>query len=594
MEENKKHDLSGQISSPSNYVPPEKITGNSGGEETDKVKKELENFKKELLKKFKFSISLSVIPANASKIFEEDEGLTKEEIERKPLHLMWIIPEDEFKNIPKKIKPELLKLVKESGQNLWVHIKTPVDIWNYGMDSKYEFLDAVGGSFPLHDTGFLGSVRVAVIHKTLVLRKFDKYVASYVIGGSLVRGAAGKDSDVDTFVIIDDTDVKRMSPLQLLERLRGIIYDYIREASALAGVKNILNVQVWLLTDFWDSVKDANPVMFTFIRDGVPLHDRGTFLPWKLLLQRGKIKPSLEAVDKFMKYGEQSDGIVKRRLLDAMVDIYWGVVTPTQALMMLAGNAPPTPKTMVSEVKKEFVDKEKIMSAKDLKFLEKAIKLFKDYEHGKLKEIPGKEIDLFLEESKTYDKNLKEMRKKLEGRLVVHTADQVYDDVFSLLKSIFGNKNKEELAKKFEIELVKKGKLQKRFLGILNDVSKIKQKVKTGKVTQESIDKVKRDAGELVRVLTEYMQRKELMAIEKGTIRIISGDKRVDVVLTDSGDFVLEGNEIRRIANGRISKSDIKEMEKSIADTQDRANLKLSDKSMKALGKIFGNFDIMF
>ena len=88
--------------------------------------------------------------------------------------------------------------------------------------------------------------------------------------------------------MIDDTDVKRMPRLQLLDRLRGMIHDYIREATAIAGVKNILNVQVYLLTDFWDKVKDSEPVMFTFIRDGVPLFDRGTFLPWKLLLQMGK------------------------------------------------------------------------------------------------------------------------------------------------------------------------------------------------------------------------------------------------------------------------------------------------------------------
>ena len=164
-------------------------------------------------------------------------------------------------------------------------------MWNYGQDSKFEFVDAIAQGYPVHDKGFLGALRVASIHKSLVLRKFDKYVASYVIGGSLVRGTAGKDSDVDVFVVVDDTDVKRMNRVELLEKLRGIIYDYIREATALAAVKNILNVQVWLLTDFWQRVKDAEPVAFTFIRDGIPLYDRGTFIPWKLLLKMGRIKP---------------------------------------------------------------------------------------------------------------------------------------------------------------------------------------------------------------------------------------------------------------------------------------------------------------
>ncbi|HIF15057.1 MAG TPA: hypothetical protein EYQ86_06990, partial [Bacteroidetes bacterium] len=68
----------------------------------------------------------------------------------------------------------------------------------------------------------------------------------YVVGGSLVRGEAIKTSDVDVTVIIDDTDVKRMPRMELKEKLRGIIYSYIQEAEAIAGVnKNTLNVQIW-------------------------------------------------------------------------------------------------------------------------------------------------------------------------------------------------------------------------------------------------------------------------------------------------------------------------------------------------------------
>ncbi|MEK6846947.1 MAG: nucleotidyltransferase domain-containing protein, partial [Nanoarchaeota archaeon] len=358
MPEKSSKGLHDQIGSPSQYVPPDKIPGAMPQvpeellKKADKLKEELEDFKKKLVKKFPFVHFLSVLPANSFKNFEEDEGLLPEEVAKKPLHIMMLIPEDQFKNIQKKIKPDVLKLAKETKQELWVHIKTEIDLWNYGLDSKYEFIDAIASSFPLYDKGLLGSLRLANIHKSLVLRKFEKYVASYVVGGSLVRGTADKTSDVDTFVIIDDTDVKRMPRLQLLEKLRGMIHDYIREATALSGTKNILNVQVYLLTDFWDNVKDANPVMFTFIRDGVPMYDRGTFLPWKLLLQMGKVKPSPEAVDKFMKYGEQNEGLVTRRMLDAMIDIYWGVVTPTQALMMLSGHAPPAPKTMVQDVQK--------------------------------------------------------------------------------------------------------------------------------------------------------------------------------------------------------------------------------------------------
>ncbi|MGV8142112.1 MAG: nucleotidyltransferase domain-containing protein [Candidatus Pacearchaeota archaeon] len=592
--------LGGQLGTNPTYTHPSKVPGAQPQipeelvHKADKLKEELEDFKKKLIKKFPFIHFLSVLPAQSFKIFEEDEGLLPEEIAKKPLHLMMLIPEDEFKNIAKKIKPEVLKLIAESKQNIWVHIKTEIDLWNYGLDSKFDFVDAIGSSFPLYDKGLLGCLRLAHIHKTLVLRKFEKYVASYVVGGSLVRGTAGKDSDVDTFVIIDDTDVKRMPRMQLLEKLRGMIQDYIREATALSAVKNPLNVQVYLLTDFWDNVKDANPVMFTFIRDGVPMYDRGTFLPWKLLLQMGKVKPSPEAVDKFMKYGEQNESLVTRRMIDAMVDIYWGVVTPTQALMMLSGHAPPAPKTMVADVKKVLVDEEKVMGMSELKFLERVIKLYKDYEHGTLKSVPGKDVDELLVESKKFDVKLKDIRKKLEARLIVHDAERSYSEVFDLLKQIFGNKSQDLLVKSMNKELIAKGKLQPRFSKTISAIVAMKSKVKSGKVTQLEMGSLRRDAIELIKELLDYAQRADLVMTEKGVLQITFGDKKGELVLTDSYVFFVEAGRIMRIENGKFNVSDKAMLEKAITETKDKAQLTLHSDSLEVLRKELGKFSISF
>ena len=600
MAEKPNKGLHDQIGSPSQYVPPDKIPGAMPQvpeellKKADKLKDELEDFKKKLVKKFPFIYFLSVLPANSFKVFEEDEGLLPEEIAKKPLHIMMLVPEEQFKNIPKKIKPEVLKLAKETKQELWMHIKTEIDLWNYGLDSKYEFIDAIASSFPLYDKGLLGSLRLANIHKSLVLRKFEKYVASYVVGGSLVRGTADKTSDVDTFVIIDDTDVKRMPRLQLLEKLRGMIHDYIREATALSGTKNVLNVQVYLLTDFWDNVKDANPVMFTFIRDGVPMYDRGTFLPWKLLLQMGKVKPSPEAVDKFMKYGEQNEGLVTRRMLDAMVDIYWGVITPTQALMMLTGHGPPAPKTMVQDVKKVLVDEEKVMGLQELKFLERAIKLYKDYEHGTLKTVPGKEVDELLVESKKYDEKLKEIRKKLEDKLIVRDAERSYSEVFDLLEKIFGKKSIIELIKDVERELISKGKLQPRFAKPLKEIINMKSKVKTGKVTQLEMNALRRDSIELVKELLDYAQRTDLVMTEKGVLQVVFGDKKGELVLTDAGAFLVEAGRVMKIENGKFNLSDKTIFEKAITSTKDKTQLTLSSEVLNALHKELGKFSISF
>jgi predicted nucleotidyltransferase len=559
----------------------------------EKVKAKLEIFKKAAVKKYAFTIAIGLLPANAYQMFEEDEGLPKEVIDSKPLHLLYIVPEDEYKNI-QKIKPELIKLIKDTGENIWLHVKTPVDLFGYGLDSKFDMLDAVSASYPIHDNGFLGALRVASIHKTLVLRKFEKYVASYVLGGSLVRGTAGKDSDVDVFVVIDDTDVKRMPRMELLEKLRGIILDYIREATALAGVKNILNVQVYLLTDFWQSVKDAHPVMFTFIRDGIPLWDRGTFIPWKLLLLTGRIKPSPEAVDMYMKQGDQTEEFVKRRLMDTMVDIFWGVTTPTQAMMMLAGEAPPVPKTIVDDVKKVFVEKEKIMTADDLKTLEKTVTLYKDYEHGKLKEISGKEIDQLLHDALEYQKMLKSLRKKIEKKMQQKTAEELSEEMFKILRTLFGEKSEKELMKEFDAKLIKKGKMPPKFSKVIKSVEEHKSKISSGKIESRDFEGFKRDLIELNKALVEYAQRADLIVAEKGAMQILYENRKAELVLLGNQNFIIENNQIRKITDGKFTESTKEEFEKALADNKGKLSTKISGEVFEALKKELGKFEIVF
>jgi uncharacterized protein (UPF0332 family)/predicted nucleotidyltransferase len=565
-------------------------------ENLEKIKNKLESLKKAIVKKYDFTIALGLLPANAFALFEEDEGLPKEAIASKPLHMMMIIPEDNYKDIP-KIKPEVVKMVKETKENIWMHIKTPVDIWNYGLDSKFEFIDAISASLPIFDKGFLGALRVANIHKTLLLRKFEKYVTAYVIGGSLVRGTAGKDSDVDVFVVIDDTDVKRMSRLELLDKLKGIVYDYIREATALAGVKNILSPQVYLLTDFWQSVKDAHPVMFTFIRDGIPLYDRGTFIPWKLLLKMGKIKPSAEAIDLYMKQGDQTDEMVKRRLIDSMIDIYYGVLTPTQALIMLAGMAPPTHKETPKIFKELFYDKEKMVDRKYVKILEKDIEMFKQYEYGKLKEIPGKEIDKMMAEWKDYNNMLKKLREKIEKRIHEKTAEEVYDEVFKMLKNLFGNKSQNQLINEFENKLVKKGKIEQRFSKIIKEISNVRKKVEAGKISLKEVDNMKKDAIELIRSLVEYAQRADLICTEKGTIMqvIYDGNRKAELVLAGKDCFLVEGKEIKKISGDslKLTNSNKEELEKALAENKGKLSTKISGEVFHALEKALGKFEII-
>jgi len=484
--------------------------------EMEKIKKELEKLKNFILKKHPKTQAIGILPKQAVKLFIDEEigENLPEEQERKlreKIHLYVIVPEEKAKDIH-ELKMKIIEEIDKTKQNVWVYVKSVKDIWDMGLDSKFELVEAISMSFPLHDKGILGALRVAQIHKSLVIRKFEKYVVSYVIGGSLVTGEAKKTSDVDVFVIINDTDVKRMPRLELLERLRAIIYQYVAEASVLAGVKNKLEPQVYLLTDFWESVKDAHPVMFTFIRDGIPLYDRGTFLPWKALLKMGRLKPSPEAIDMFMSMGDKALSRAKRALLDIMIhDIYWGVLTPSQALLMLYGLPPPTPKHTPAEFKKIFVDKEKMLEPKYANILKEIVQIYKDYEHEKIKEIEGTEVDRHLKNSEEYLKRLKELREQIEQRNQEKTLEQIYSDVFQLLETIVGKKPKDKMIEEFEKKFVKKGKLAPLDLRILKEVASAKKQFKQKKLNSYKVDSVRKNAMILINDLIEYNQRCELV-----------------------------------------------------------------------------------
>jgi predicted nucleotidyltransferase len=565
--------------------------------EMDKTKKELEKLKSFIIKKYPYTQALSILPPQGIKFFLEEEEVPKET--EKYLQLYMIVPEEKFKEIP-KIKQEIVKQLDavqtKLKQKIWMQIKTPVDVWEICMDSKFDLVGAIAMSFPLHDKGILQGLRVAEIHKSMVLQKFEKYVVSYVIGGSFVRGDVVKTSDIDVFIIINDTDVKRMPRLELLERLRGIIHGYIAEASALAGVKNnMLSPQIYLLTDFWQSVKDAHPVIFTFIRDGVPIYDRGTFMPWKALLKMGKLKPSPEAIDMFMSMGDNTIKRAKRALLDILLqDIYWSVITPSQALLMLYGLPPPNTKETAKEMKRIFVDKEKMLEMKYIKILEEiTIKYYKGYEHEKIKEVSGKEIDRLLLGTEDFLKRLKDLREQIEKQAQEKTVEQVYKDVFDLLKGVTGKTSQVAIVESFEKDFVKKGKFTPNHLRILKEVLEAKSESKKGKLTFHKADEARKATTILINDLIEYSQRCDLVSFERGRMMLKYGQGQMaELINAGKKSFLVQGNIIKELGD-KIEVSNMESLSAALQSQKEQKNIMINPRVFELLKKELGDFEIL-
>ncbi len=251
------------------------------------IKTKLDKFSKEVTKKFdKYIIGVALLPPPRA---EEGKKVDKEQI-----NVLVLVDDSDSKKMTKvELKEKLGSIIETLGQEVDKNIITQTvilsEVWQSCYDGKSDMLKTFAMAAPVYDTGMMSAIKIAEIHKSMIIKKFEKYVMSYVLAGSLVQGRATKTSDIDVWIVVDDTDVKKMTRAELKDKLRAIIIGMGIEAGDMTGIKNKLNVQVYILTDFWESLREANPIIFTLLRDGVPFYDRGVFMPWKLLLKMGKI-----------------------------------------------------------------------------------------------------------------------------------------------------------------------------------------------------------------------------------------------------------------------------------------------------------------
>jgi len=527
-------------------------------EKLKEIKGKLDIFQKEALKKFEhYIMGIALMPPSK-------EG---EKVDKDKINVLILIDDSDSKRMTKQELKEKLgaimtKMAQDIDKRLTPQTVILSEVWQSCYDAKYDVLRLFAMSAPVYDTGMMSALKIGEIHKEMALKKFEKYIVSYVLFGSLTRGQATSKSDIDVAIIVDDTDVKKMTRAELKDKLRAIIVGMGLDAGDMTGIKNKLNIQVYILTDFWDSIKEANPVIFTVLRDGVPLYDRGIFMPWKQLLKMGKIKPSAEAIDMFMASGEQMMSRVKTRMRQVVeTEIYWSTLTPTQAALMLYGVPPPTPDETIKLFDEIFVKKEKMLEGKFVETMQEIRKYYKGIEHGEIKEVSGKELDELLDKADKYLKRLKRLFTQIEKMKEEESMIHVYETVVTIIRDVLLLEGVErvkdvEVIKHFESELIHRGKIPEKYLRMLNHVVKAKKDYDEKKLTKADIANVKKESRELTKFLVEYMQRKRGRELERAKIRVKHGERYGEVLLLEDTAFIIHDidKEEKEITKAPINK----------------------------------------
>ncbi len=573
-------------------------------EKLDAMKDKLDKFSQALTKENKEVIGIALLPP--SKINPE-EKLPEEELKRlrNAINVLVLVDLSEKKDwyeLRESLSKKVVKKAKEIDENLAPQLMDMYEIRESCFDGKSEILEMIAASAPIFDPkDLLGALKICEVHKNMVLKKFEKYIVSYVAVGSLFRGDA-KPNDIDVAVVVDDTDVKKMTRAELKDKLGAIIRSLGYDASKITGVEKAFHIQTYILTDFWDSIKDAHPVIFTFLRDGVPIYDRGVFMPWKLLLKMGRIKPSPEAIDMQMDVGEKLIQRTKGKLLSVVgEDLYYAILNPAQAALMLYGIAPPTPKETIQLMDEIFVKKEKLLEKKYVDMLDRIRKYYKDIEHGDVKEVSGIDIDKLLNDAQDYMKRIKKLFDQIQNRRDKESVEEMYTSCLNVTEEVLklhDIKGKDTFTL-FKKQIIEKKILSEKLLDSLKVIVETKERHARKKIPSPELEKIRKEARAYIKTLVEYIQRKRGYELERAKIRFKYGEKYGEVILLDKVAFLVDDidaeeklvhkAEIKSDGSlGSKQKSTFEELEKELSLVKMPSKVFIKEKIFEALRLLYG------
>lgn len=171
-------------------------------------------------------------------------------------------------------------------------------------------------------------------------------------------------------------------------------------------------VEVKLISDYLGNILQWDSVTYKKLSDLDIIFDPVHFLdPLQDIIASGEVEGTKEAImGKFLAIEGHMKKIeaIKRKVVD---NLYNSSIEISQALLIKEHGVYSKPKDTPSLLQKRFV-KKKRLEARYVETLNKIIVLSKSLEHGKIKTISGKEIDLLLRDVDSYTSRLLDLLEK--------------------------------------------------------------------------------------------------------------------------------------------------------------------------------------
>ncbi|MBI5064793.1 nucleotidyltransferase domain-containing protein [Candidatus Woesearchaeota archaeon] len=219
----------------------------------------------------------------------------------------------------------------------------------------------------------------------LLSKEMKDFLKSIVLFGSTAKQVKTvHEKDIDVLILVDDL-VAILTP-EVVEA-----YRIITEKTASQTSKR-LHITTMKLTNFWDYVRNGDPIVTNMLRDGYPLFDTGVFEPAQRLLAEGRIKPTKESIWAYYTRAPTTIQGADWHIMQAVLDLYWAVIDSAHAALMTHGVVPPAPDLIAEEIKKVLVRTNlvKMYYVKEMDFF---YTLSKKITHREVQRITGKEFE---------------------------------------------------------------------------------------------------------------------------------------------------------------------------------------------------------
>lgn len=246
------------------------------------------------------------------------------------------------------------------------------------------------------------NVDLALKFSKVIQAELSDLIKGIILFGSAARGKENV-NDIDVLLILDDVSI-RLTP-ELVQTYKLVVEQSVKKVSTK------LHVTSMKFTSFWEYIRSGDPIAVNIVRDGYAIYDTGFFEPVQMLLFQGRLKPSEEALWSYFNRGKQFHATAKRRLVDAVFDLYWGAMDVAHSALMSINEIAVSPEEVADLLEDKLV-KRKLLDKKIPWTLRKLYSFNKKISAGKIKSVSGADIDVLLKESEHYFEVMEKFLRK--------------------------------------------------------------------------------------------------------------------------------------------------------------------------------------